>query len=209
MDCSPPGSSVYGIFQARLLEWVAISFSREIFLTQGSNSQVACFAGWCLTTAPALGGSFCFSVKLLALSVKLLILQIFMISLPDRIFLLVGFSLSSLYVYCVTPFLPAEFLLKFQLSLVGRSFLVHNLLLFPCCFWYLLSLIFTILIRMCLGVGFLGWSWLYFLDLNICFLSHVREIFSYFVFRYVLWNFISLFSFRDVFLKNILFHIRV
>ena len=29
MDCSPPGSSVHGIFQARLLEWVAISSSRR------------------------------------------------------------------------------------------------------------------------------------------------------------------------------------
>ena len=29
MDCSPPGSSVHGIFQARILEWVAISFSRR------------------------------------------------------------------------------------------------------------------------------------------------------------------------------------
>ena len=28
MDCSPPGSSVYGIFQARILEWLAISSSR-------------------------------------------------------------------------------------------------------------------------------------------------------------------------------------
>ena len=28
VDCSPPGSSVYGIFQARILKWVAISFSR-------------------------------------------------------------------------------------------------------------------------------------------------------------------------------------
>ena len=28
MDCSPPGSSANGIFQARELEWVAISFSR-------------------------------------------------------------------------------------------------------------------------------------------------------------------------------------
>ena len=27
MDCSPPGSSVHGIFQARVLEWGAISFS--------------------------------------------------------------------------------------------------------------------------------------------------------------------------------------
>ena len=28
MDCSPPGSSVHGISQARMLEWVVISFSR-------------------------------------------------------------------------------------------------------------------------------------------------------------------------------------
>ena len=28
MDCNPPGSSVRGIFQARILEWVAISWSR-------------------------------------------------------------------------------------------------------------------------------------------------------------------------------------
>ena len=28
MDCSPPGSSVHGVSQARVLEWVAISFSR-------------------------------------------------------------------------------------------------------------------------------------------------------------------------------------
>ena len=29
MDCSLPGSSVHGLFQARVLEWVAISFSRR------------------------------------------------------------------------------------------------------------------------------------------------------------------------------------
>ena len=28
MDCSPPSSSVHGIFQARILEWVAIFFSK-------------------------------------------------------------------------------------------------------------------------------------------------------------------------------------
>ena len=28
LDCSLPGSSVHGIFQARVLEWVAISFSK-------------------------------------------------------------------------------------------------------------------------------------------------------------------------------------
>ena len=29
MDCSPPGTSARGIFQARILEWVAVSYSRE------------------------------------------------------------------------------------------------------------------------------------------------------------------------------------
>ena len=35
--CSLPGSSVHGIFQARVLEWGAIAFSRGIFPTQGLN----------------------------------------------------------------------------------------------------------------------------------------------------------------------------
>ena len=30
VDCSPPGSSVQGIFQARILEWIAISFSNHL-----------------------------------------------------------------------------------------------------------------------------------------------------------------------------------
>ena len=40
MGCSSPGSCVHGIFPARMLEWVAISFSRVIFLTQGSNPHL-------------------------------------------------------------------------------------------------------------------------------------------------------------------------
>ena len=30
MDCSPPGTTVLGILQAKIMEWVAISFSKEI-----------------------------------------------------------------------------------------------------------------------------------------------------------------------------------
>ena len=37
MECSPLHSSVHGISQAKILEWVAIPFSRGIFLTQGLN----------------------------------------------------------------------------------------------------------------------------------------------------------------------------
>ena len=31
MDYTLPGSSVHGIFQARILEWIAISFSKRVF----------------------------------------------------------------------------------------------------------------------------------------------------------------------------------
>ena len=40
MDCSLLGSSVHGILQARILEWVASPFSRGIFPTQGSNLRL-------------------------------------------------------------------------------------------------------------------------------------------------------------------------
>ena len=41
MDCSPPGSSVHGIFQARILEWVAISPSRGSSQTR-DRTHVSC-----------------------------------------------------------------------------------------------------------------------------------------------------------------------
>ena len=46
MDCSPPGSTVRGIFQARILELVATFYSRGIFLTQGSNPSLLRFLHW-------------------------------------------------------------------------------------------------------------------------------------------------------------------
>ena len=44
MDCSPPSSSVHWILQARILEWVAISFSRESSWPR-DWTQVSCIAG--------------------------------------------------------------------------------------------------------------------------------------------------------------------
>ena len=48
MDCSPPGSSVHGIFQARILERVAISFSRGSSQPR-DRTQVSHIAGRCFT----------------------------------------------------------------------------------------------------------------------------------------------------------------
>ena len=44
MDCSPPGSSVHGIFQANLLEWIAISFSRG-YSRPRDRTRVSCIVG--------------------------------------------------------------------------------------------------------------------------------------------------------------------
>ena len=57
MDCSPPGSSVHGIFQARILEWAAISSSRGSSWPR-DQTRVYCFAGRFLTTEP-LGKMWC------------------------------------------------------------------------------------------------------------------------------------------------------
>ena len=45
MNCSPSGSSVHGILQARILEWVAIPFSRESSWPR-NWTQVLCTVGW-------------------------------------------------------------------------------------------------------------------------------------------------------------------
>ena len=51
MDCSPSGSSVHGISQARTLEWIAISFSRGSSRPRG-QTHISCTAGRFFTTEP-------------------------------------------------------------------------------------------------------------------------------------------------------------
>ena len=55
MDCGPPGSSVHGSLQARILEWVAISSSRGSSWPRG-RTCVSCIGRWilyrCATGAP-------------------------------------------------------------------------------------------------------------------------------------------------------------
>ena len=45
-DSCPPGSSIHGIFEARILEQVAISSSRRFSLTQGLNPHFSCLLRW-------------------------------------------------------------------------------------------------------------------------------------------------------------------
>ena len=59
IDCSPPGSSVLGILQARILEWVALSFSRGSSWPR-DGTLVSCIAAsffttWAIREAQMLG----------------------------------------------------------------------------------------------------------------------------------------------------------
>ena len=58
VDCSPSGSSIHGILQARILEWVAISFSngssRPRDQTQVSRIAGRCFNLWATSIIPLI-----------------------------------------------------------------------------------------------------------------------------------------------------------
>ena len=53
-DCGPPGSSVYGILQVRILEWVAISSSRDLpdLRTEPASPVDSVLAGGFFYTEP-------------------------------------------------------------------------------------------------------------------------------------------------------------
>ena len=63
MDCSSPGSSVRGISQAGILEWVAISFSRGYYQSR-DRTRVCCIAGRFFTTEPPKSDYFYRSLML-------------------------------------------------------------------------------------------------------------------------------------------------
>ena len=71
VDCSPPGSSLHGIFQAKVLEWLAISFSRGSSRprdqTRVSRIPGRCFNFWATREAlyaPITGLIFLFEHEL-------------------------------------------------------------------------------------------------------------------------------------------------
>ena len=57
MDCNPPGSSVHGILQLRILEWVAMPSSRGSFWPRDRThiSYISCIGRWVLYHSHHLG----------------------------------------------------------------------------------------------------------------------------------------------------------
>ena len=67
MDCSPPGSSVHRILQARILEWIAISSSRDSSKPR-NRTQVSCITGRFFTVWTTLFPFFLIDEQLLLFS---------------------------------------------------------------------------------------------------------------------------------------------
>ena len=65
MDCSPPGSSVHGILQAKILEWVAIPSPGEL-PNPGIDPRSPALQADTLQAEP--GGRYCLVINLLDLS---------------------------------------------------------------------------------------------------------------------------------------------
>ena len=70
MDCSPPGSSAHGIFQARILEWFAIPYSRgSCWPRDGTHvSCISCIGRWILCTTSTTWEALLLSLKVCMLS---------------------------------------------------------------------------------------------------------------------------------------------
>ena len=75
MNCSPPGSSVHGILQARILEWAAMPSSRGSSRPRGRThiSYVSCIGKWDLYTSTTWEACFIYSSVHMSIQVSQLI----------------------------------------------------------------------------------------------------------------------------------------
>ena len=98
MDCSLPGSSIHGIFQARVLEWGAIAFSINLILTWYSGLYIQIWSH--------ISGKFLFYLKSYFKSMSHWPQEVSLmfpdVTLNDSHFLAVGTAQQS----CCATFLP-------------------------------------------------------------------------------------------------------
>ena len=90
VDCSPPGSSVHGISQARVLEWGAISLSRESSQPR-DRTHISCISRWIPLPLSHLGSTFwsqCSFLKILSISYFIKFQQVQTVNISGNIELL-------------------------------------------------------------------------------------------------------------------------
>ena len=127
MDCSPPGSSVPGILQERILEWVAISFSRGSsqprVQTQVSRIGGGCFTIWATREDLQIYLKTCLFCCSLFLPVSLCFHR-YLFHLPNEHPLM--FTLSQIYVNSLGFYLSESLFLfhlqSWRVFLLGVAF---------------------------------------------------------------------------------------
>ena len=86
MDCSPPGSSVHGIFQARVLEWGAIAFSTPPL---GLYIWISLPSLWMAAVLPLLllchPWNFLFSFQVFNVELKIIYINIFSVKITNMV----------------------------------------------------------------------------------------------------------------------------
>ena len=117
MDCSPPGSPVHGLFQAGILEWVAISFSRG-FSQSGDQTCVSCIDRQILWPTTPLRTVLC-------VCVYMYIHPVGSVSLENPNACSLPLNFTRIYVYCF------EICLKESLDSKRSSFLTFSVARIP------------------------------------------------------------------------------
>ena len=135
MDCSPPVSPVHGILQARILKWVAISFSRDLADPEIESTSLAspALADVFFTTVPPAKAPFKMYIFLLSglftpcdliFSMKIFLLIFcwtFRALVSENLYLFVVRNFLVLFCYNLSSFFPV-FLLVTLLSNFKKIF---------------------------------------------------------------------------------------
>ena len=118
MDCNPPGSSVYEMFQARILEWVAISSSVRSPQPRDRAhvSCVSCVAGGFFT---------CWAIREASLCVYLIYFWLHWIFVAARGLSLVAVSGDYSPVAVLGPLIAVASLVEHRLQNAGSVVVVH------------------------------------------------------------------------------------
>ena len=98
MDCSPPGSSIHGILQARILEWVAMLL-QGIFLIQGLNPGLLCLMHWQVGSLPLAPPGKPHSIQDLSLVIFTLSSEMMVLCFPavSSFFLIVAYESADTF----------------------------------------------------------------------------------------------------------------
>ena len=132
LDCSPPGSSVHGNFQARLLDWVAISSSRGSSQPRDGTAGLLCLLHW--QTESLLLSGWYIHQSIIKLFVKHDKLHNCMIDFRNSLWSIKSQRVAALLFLEYTPFLYIVYVFLLVIF-VCRKYVSFYFFIFVCLIW--------------------------------------------------------------------------